>query len=182
MVLRNLRLPDPLVTAVLAIFICACSDGRRGVNPGDVAPEIAGVNPQGAPVTLSSIQGKALLINFWATWCGPCMAELPELQAVHKRLESKGFVVVGVAVDDDPEKIRAAVAQYGITYPVIIDTDSQSKRRYEVKGLPESYVLDAKHQVLVVADPDDGSPVTKIIGPRAWAQNQAVQLFEGLLQ
>jgi len=181
-ILRNLRLPDLLVTAVLAIFICACSDGRRGVNPGDVAPEIAGINAKGEPVSLSSIQAKAILVNFWATWCAPCMAELPELQALHKRLEAKGFAVVGVAVDDDPEKIKAAVAQYGITYPVIIDTDSQSKRRYEVKGLPESYVLDAKRQILVIADPGDGSPVTKIIGPRAWAQNQAVQLFEGLLQ
>jgi peroxiredoxin len=110
------------------------------------------------------------------------MAELPELQALHKRLEAKGFVVVGVAVDDDPEKVRAAVTEYGITYPIIIDAEAQSKRRYEVKGLPESYVLDSKRQVLVIADPTDGSPVTKIIGPRAWAQNKSVQLFEGLLQ
>jgi peroxiredoxin len=110
------------------------------------------------------------------------MAELPELQALHKRLEAKGFAVVGVAVDDDPDKVRAAVAEYGITYPIIIDSDAQSKRRYEVKGLPESYVLDSKRQVLLVVDPADGAPVTKIIGPRAWTENNSVQLFEGLLQ
>jgi len=167
---------------VLAFFISACTDGRRGVNPGDVAPDIIGVNPQGAPITLGSIQTKATLVNFWATWCAPCMAELPELQALHTRLSAKGFAVVGVAVNDDPEKVKAAVEEYGITYPIIIDTEAQSKRRYEVKGLPESYVLDSKRQVLIVADPNDGSPVTKIMGPRAWAQNKAVQLFEGLLQ
>ncbi len=182
MILRKQRLPDLLLVAVLAIFICACSDGRRGINPGDVAPDISGVSPQGTTLSLASIPAKVVLINFWATWCAPCMAELPELQALHKRLEDKGFAVVGVAVDDDPDKIQSAVAQYGITYPIIIDNTSQSKRRYEVKGLPESYVLDSKRQVLVVADPDDGSPVTKIIGPRAWAQNQTVQLFSGLLQ
>jgi peroxiredoxin len=180
--LRNLRLPGLLATVVLAFFISACTDGRRGVNPGDVAPDIAGVDPKGAPITLASIPAKAILINFWATWCAPCMAELPELQALHKRLEAKGFAVVGVAVDDDPDKVRAAVAEYGITYPIIIDSDAQSKRRYEVKGLPESYVLDSKRQVLLVVDPADGAPVTKIIGPRAWTENNSVQLFEGLLQ
>lgn len=167
---------------VLAFFICACTDGRRGVNPGDIAPDIVGVDQRGAPITLASIQAKAILINFWATWCAPCMAELPELQALHKRLEAKGFVIVGVAVDDDPEKVKGAVAQYGITYPIIIDSEAQSKRRYEVKGLPESYVLDSKHQVIVVSDPADDAPVTKIIGPRAWTQNKSVQLFEALLQ
>lgn len=180
--LPKLRLPGLLTTVVLAFLICACTDGRRGVNPGDVAPDIVGVDSQGASITLSSIQTKATLVNFWATWCAPCMAELPELQALHKRLEAKGFAVVGVAVDDDPEKVKAAVEQYGITYPIIIDAEAQSKRRYEVKGLPESYVLDSKRQVLIIADPNDGSPVTKIIGPRAWAQNKTVQLFEGLLK
>ncbi len=167
---------------VLAFFICSCNDGRRGVNPGDIAPDIVGVDPQGMPVTLSSIRAKAILVNFWATWCAPCMAELAELQALHKRLEANGFAVVGVAVDDDPEKVKGVVAQYGITYPIIIDSEAQSKRRYEVKGLPESYVLDSKRQVIVVSDPADDSPVTKIIGPRAWTQNNSVQLFEGLLQ
>jgi peroxiredoxin len=110
------------------------------------------------------------------------MAELPELQALHTRLKAKGFAVVGVAVNDDPGNVKAAVEQYGLTYPIIIDIEAQSKRLYEVKGLPESYVLDSKRQVLIVADPNDGSPVTKIIGPRAWAQNKAVQLFQGLLE
>ena len=171
-----------LVTVALAFFIGACSDGRHGVNPGDKAPEIRGSDLSGAPLSLHSIQGKTILLNFWATWCVPCMAELPSLQALHDKLKDRGFVVVGVALDDTLENVKEAQAQFKITYPIILNEGSRCKRDYEIKGLPESYVLDAKHTVLIVQDPADGNPVTKIIGPREWSHNRALQVFQGLLQ
>jgi thiol-disulfide isomerase/thioredoxin len=170
------------MTVALAFFIGGCSDGRRGVNPGDSAPEIKGVDPSGAPLSLQSIQGKVILLNFWATWCTPCMAELPGLQALYDKLKDKGFVVVGVALDDTPENVKEAQAQFNITYPILMNEGSQCKRAYEIKGLPESYVLDSEHKVLVVQDPEDGAPLTKIIGPREWSKNRALQVFQGLLQ
>lgn len=175
-------MPGLLAIVALAFFIAGCQDGRRGVNPGDVAPDIQGVTPTGEPLALHSIQGKVLVVNFWATWCAPCMAELPDLQALHATLRDKGLVVVGVAIDDSAENIKEAVARFGITYPVIIDSTYKTKRSYEIRGMPETYLLDSKYQVLVVPDPEDGSPVTKIIGPRDWAQNRALQVFKGLLQ
>ena len=167
---------------VLAFFIGGCQGDRRGVNPGDVAPDIQGISPSGQPLALHSITGKVLLVNFWATWCAPCMAELPDLQALYANLRDKGFVVVGVAIDDSRDNIQEAINRFGITYPVIIDSNYQTKRRYEIRGMPESYLLDSKYQVLVIPDPEEGSPVTKIIGPRDWAQNRALQVFKGLLQ
>jgi len=174
--------PGLLATVVLAFFIASCQDGRRGVNPGDVAPDIQGVSPLGEPVTLHSIKGRVLVVNFWATWCAPCMAELPDLQALHTALKDRGLVVVGVAIDDSRENIQEVVKRFGITYPVIIDSTHKTKRSYEIRGMPETYLLDSAYQVLVVPDPEDGSPVTKIVGPRDWAQNRALQVFKGLLQ
>jgi thiol-disulfide isomerase/thioredoxin len=143
---------------------------------------VQGVDLQGVSTSLHSIQGKTLLVNFWATWCAPCMQELPALQSLHTQLQDRGFKVVGIAVGDSVENIREAVARFGITFPVIVDEAGKSKRKFEVKGLPESFVLDAERRVLVVQDPGDGSPVTKIIGPREWTQNRALQLFKALVQ
>ncbi len=182
MTTRCARLPELLVIVALAFFIGGCADGRRGVNPGDRAPEIQGTDPSGAPLSVSSIQGKVILLNFWATWCAPCMAELPALQALYDALKDKGFVVVGVALDDTPENIREAKARFNITYPIVLTDGGRCKRSYEIKGLPESYVLDSEGKVLVIQDPEDGAPITKIIGPREWSQNRAMQVFRGLLQ
>jgi peroxiredoxin len=110
------------------------------------------------------------------------MAELPALQALHEKLKDKGFVVVGVAVDDSPENIKEAVSSNHITYPIVLDEEGKSKRKFEIKGMPESFVLDAQHKVVVIQDPEDGTPVTKIIGPREWDKIRALQVFQALVQ
>jgi peroxiredoxin len=170
------------LTVVSALLLFGCSDSRRGIYPGEIAPDVIGTDPQGAPATLHSIQGKALLVNFWATWCAPCMQELPALQILHTQLQDRGFKVVGVAVGDSVENVKEALVRFGITFPVIVDEAGKSKRKFEVKGLPESFVLDAQHRVVLVQDPADGAPVTKIIGPREWTQNRALQVFNTLVQ
>lgn len=174
--------PLLLTVVAAAFFVVGCSDSRRGIYPGEIAPDISGVDPAGQPLSLHQVAGKVVLVNFWATWCAPCMAELPALERLHKGLSGQGFTVVGVAVNDSLENIREAVAQNGITYPVLIDEKGKSKRLFELKGFPESFVLDAHKKVMIITDPADSAPVTKIIGPREWSQNRAMQIFQGLLQ
>ncbi len=177
------RAPILHLCVVSAFLFFGCSDSRRGIYPGEIAPDVVGVDLQGAPLSLHSLQGKAVLVNFWATWCAPCLQELPALEELHRSLRDKGLVVVGVAVDDSLEGVKEAVARYGVTYPVILDTDGKSKRKFEIKGLPESFVLDAQHRVVLVQDPvGDGSAVTKIVGPREWSQKRALQVFSALVQ
>jgi thiol-disulfide isomerase/thioredoxin len=172
-----------LLTVVAAAFVfIACSDSRRGIYPGEIAPDVAGRDLVGQPLSLHQVQGKVLLVNFWATWCAPCMAELPALERLHQSLNAMGFTVVGIAVDDSLGNIKDAVNANGITYPVLLDEKGKSKRLFELKGFPESFVLDAQKKVMIITDPGDGAPVTKIIGPREWSQNQAMQVFQGLLQ
>ena len=176
-----MRLVSRAIASVVLAVLCSCTGERTGLNPQDKAPDIKGTDSAGAATSLRQINGKAYLINFWATWCAPCMAELPTLQAMYAASKDTGFVVVGIAVDDSLENIREAQAKFGLTYPIVIDADSQSKRLYEVKGLPESFVLDGQQRVQVVMDPDGRSgPVTRIVGPREWSEKWASQVLASL--
>ena len=170
-----------LVVAAAFVFV-ACTGSRRGIYPGEIAPDVSGIDLAGQPLSLHQVSGKVVLVNFWATWCAPCMAELPSLERLYQSLRSQGFTVVGVAVDDTLDNVTEAVQSNGITYPVLLDEKGKSKRQFELKGFPESFVLDSQKKVLIITDPGDGMPVTKIIGPREWSQNQALQVFRGLLQ
>lgn len=171
------------LASVLFVILSACSDGgRTGINPDDKAPNIKGLDLNGNPISLDQIQGKVILLNFWATWCSPCIAELPALQRLYTNLKEHGVQVVGIAVDDSPENIKAAQATYGMTYPIIIDTDSQSKRFYEVKGLPESFVLNGEHRIQVLIDPDGNGPVTRIVGPREWSEKRVAEMLTSLIK
>ncbi len=171
-----------VLAVVLLCTLAGCNDGgRRGITPGSRAPEIKGVSIGREPLSLSDIKGKVIVVNFWASWCPPCIAELPALQSLYESLREKGIQVVGVAVDDTIENIAAITAQFKLTFPIIIDTKADSKRLYEIKGLPETFVLDEKHQVMIVIDPEEKTPVTRIIGPRPWGESDVVRLFSDLL-
>jgi peroxiredoxin len=109
------------------------------------------------------------------------MAELPALQELHAKLEREGLLVVGVAVDDSLEELKAAIARYGLTYPIMLDNQGRSKRLFELKGYPESFVLDGDLRVRIIGDLSNGAPVTKIIGPREWGAPRGIATFRGLL-
>jgi thiol-disulfide isomerase/thioredoxin len=174
--------PLLLIVVAAAFVFVACSGSRRGIYPGEIVPDVSGVDLVGQPFSLHQASGKVVLVNFWATWCAPCMAELPSLERLYQSLRSQGFTVVGVAVDDTLQNVKEAAERNGITYPVLLDEKGTSKRQFELKGFPESFVLDSQMKVLIITDPSDGMPVTKIIGSREWSQNRALQVFRGLLQ
>jgi thiol-disulfide isomerase/thioredoxin len=177
-----MRLLLRALLVVVMVLSSGCTGGERtGISPSDKAPKITGLDPAGSPLSLYDIKGKVILVNFWATWCAPCMQELPHLQALYSNLKDRGFQLVGVAVDDTAENVREAQKSYGLTFPIIIETGGTSKRRYELKGFPESFVLDSDHRVLFIQDPEDGTPVTKIIGPRDWSSPAALKTFSALL-
>jgi cytochrome c biogenesis protein CcmG/thiol:disulfide interchange protein DsbE len=179
---RFLRSPILHLCVVSAFVFIGCNDSRRGIYPGEIAPDVEGVALDGSQKTLHSIQGKVLLVNFWATWCAPCMEELPALEELHKKLTDKNFQVVGIAIDDALPSVREAVARFGVTFPIIVDESGKSKRKFQIKGLPESFVLDQQHKIVLVRDPADGNMTSKIVGPRMWSQNQALQVFSTLVQ
>ena len=170
-----------LMTSAL-VWCVACTDGRSGINPGDRAPNVQGTTPTGSPLAIYDINGKLFLLNFWATWCAPCIEEMPALQSLHTKFKDRGFQVIGIAVDDTEENVRETIQKFGITYPIIIDNKAQSKRQYQVKGFPESFILDGEHRVMVITDPADGTPQTRLWGPREWDSPNVGHLINSLLK
>jgi len=164
------------------LFVAGCTDSRSGVNPGDQAPNVVGQDLDGKPHALFDVKGKIVLVNFWASWCGPCLTEMPALQKLYTTLKSEGLEIVGVAVDDTADTIREYRDKFALTFPIILDTNGDSRRGYGLKGLPESFVLSGDHKILTVNDPDDGSPLSRIIGPREWASPAALDRLRAVLK
>ena len=103
----------------------------------------------GSPFDLSKERGNVVLLNLWATWCGPCRAEIPELQRMHTTFEAQRFKVVGVSVDEGGvEDVRHFVGEQKMTYPVVLDPEGRLAAVFETTVLPTSALIDRKGTVV----------------------------------
>jgi cytochrome c biogenesis protein CcmG, thiol:disulfide interchange protein DsbE len=154
---RHLTLGNLLLAAVLvwaAPRLLPHLGALVGVGSGpDLAPEYRYTALDGAEISADSLRGRVVLVNFWATWCAPCRAEMPLLERMHKRHEADGFLVVGLAVDRaTTEAVRQFVQDRGVTYP-IVHVGAEAERTFGgVRGYPTSFLLDRtgriRHTVL----------------------------------
>lgn len=121
---------------------------------GKVAPDFELPNPEGKNIKLSSLRGKVVLIDFWASWCGPCRAENPNVVAMYNKLKGKGFEILGVSLDTNRDKWLAAIAKDGLKWPQVSDLkgwESAAGRQYNVEQIPNTYLLD-KNGVIVAKE------------------------------
>lgn len=118
------------------------SAGGLGPAPiaGHPAPEFTLKNVEGQTVSLSDFRGQPVIINFWATWCGPCRVEMPHLQAAYEAHQPNGLVVLGVNLTerDSPQAVPDFLAEFGLTFPVVLDESGQVAEMYRVFGQPAS--------------------------------------------
>jgi len=173
-----------LVLLVVCLFGCS-RRSETGLYPGDIPPDfslptISGDG--GETLKLSDLKGRVVLVNFWASWCGPCVSELPAMERLYTRLKSRGLVIVGVGVDDQPEALTEFQRRFGLTFPLVVDQTGEVKSRYKLSGVPESFIVDKEGKLVMVPDPEDGVPTVRIVGPRAWDSPDAVARIESLLQ
>ena len=99
--------------------------------------------------TLASFKGKVVLINFWASWCEACMAEMPSIQKLYDTYKSKGLEVIAVNLDDNPDRVVASVVKrLGITFPVYLDTDGELNRIFNVVAIPFNVVADRNQKII----------------------------------
>jgi cytochrome c biogenesis protein CcmG/thiol:disulfide interchange protein DsbE len=126
---------------------------------GSLAPEIDLKSMTGDEIVLSKLQGRPVLVNFWATWCGPCREEFPTLVRKYKQYQDQGFVVLGVNTQD--ENTDAGVLTFMkntlVNFPVVRDAGNQSSRTYRVDGLPTSFFIDRSG---ILRDTVVGGPMT----------------------
>ena len=114
---------------------------NSGNTKGAMAPDFELKDIDGKPVRLSSLRGKAVLLNFWATWCGPCKIEMPWIIELQKQYADQGLVVLGVAMDDDAKDVPAFVKQMGVNYPVLLGNDKVADLYGGVSGLPTTFYI-----------------------------------------
>jgi peroxiredoxin/YHS domain-containing protein len=104
----------------------------------------------GAPLSNESLKGKVVLLDFWATWCAPCIKSMPELQALHRKYADRGFAVVGISIDEGgPAKVKKFVASKKITYPIALDSEKNPAwDAYRVKAVPAAFLLDRQGRII----------------------------------
>jgi thiol-disulfide isomerase/thioredoxin len=167
------RLSFSLLFALLlgsSLLFVGCQQ-RTIVEPGAPVVDFQLNDLQGSPIKFSSFKGKRVLINFMASWCTPCVAELPALQRLYERNrdggESGGLAVLGVAIDDNAADLREMLLAAGVTFPVVLDETGRLKREFKVVGVPESFVVDTGGKLVLFPDPEKG-PAVRIVGDRKW--------------
>lgn len=114
---------------------------------GRPAPDFALADLDGVPRSLSELRGSVVLLNFWASWCEPCVRELPQLQRLHERHAADGLVVLGVS-DEDPGKARRHLEELGIGYPSLLDVDGSVMQSYRIHAIPTSLIVGRDGQLL----------------------------------
>lgn len=138
-VMRSRRALAVLTTLGLlvgaATSVAALSKGRR-------APEIGLRDLDGNPVKMADLRGKVVVVDFWATWCGPCKEEMPVLDRLYGKYRKKGLVVVGVSQDRDEDKVREFLRRRPVSFPIVHDVRHAVAKRYQPGKMPSSYVID----------------------------------------
>jgi peroxiredoxin len=140
-------------------------------NRPKVADDFTLPTPEGGSFRLSEQRGKVVLVNFWATWCPPCLEEMPAMERLWRRHKDAGFVLLAISLDSDPKKVSPFVSAHTFTFPVAVDPKMTVAERYGVRALPSSFVIDRDGTVMGIA-----------LGPRAWDGPAAHGLLQAMLR
>lgn len=139
------------------------------VQPGSRAPEFRALNINtGDSVSLSDYRGRVTLVNIWATWCGPCRAEMPSMQKAYARLRDRGFAIAAVSIDEGSvDEVRGFQRELGLTFDILHDRSGRIQQVFQTAGVPESFLLDA-----------DGIIVKRVIGAHDWSSPANIALIQ----
>lgn len=125
--------------------LTGADNSATGINTGDVAPNFRMQFSEDQGLYLSDLVGRPILINFWATWCGPCRLEMPEI--VHHADSSADLVVIAINVQEEPEPVESFARDFSMNMPVVRDTDAKIRDLYEVRGMPTSVFINREGKV-----------------------------------
>lgn len=131
--------------AAVAAFALACTT-LMGASNGP-APAFSLPARSGGTVSLADLKGQVVMINFWASWCGPCRQEMPLLDQMHKKYESLGFKLLGVNVESDTKDAELMLAKVPVTFPILFDRENKVSQMYSVNAMPSTVFVDRKGNV-----------------------------------
>jgi thiol-disulfide isomerase/thioredoxin len=130
--LRTLMVAGLLATPALAVA------------PAGPAPKFQLTSMAGKPVSLESLKGQVVMINFWASWCGPCREEMPVLEKLYTKYKPMGFTMIGVNVEPDSKLAAEWLKATPVTFPILFDTKSEVSKLYQVSSMPSTVIVDRK--------------------------------------
>ena len=136
---------------VLLVAVCGCKsagltpDWHR-VDPPTAAPDFSLTQLDGQPAKLSEYRGRVVIMEFWATWCGPCRYAMPSLDAIYRRFRDRGVTVLLINQGESAQQIRAW-ARRRVKAPILLDREQAVSRRYGLRGLPQLFVIDQQGQI-----------------------------------
>jgi len=159
------------VLLVALAFVIVNSLRDRITDVGDHAPSFSVVTDQGRRITPTSFGGRLLVLNFWATWCAPCVEEVPSLSELQKRTAGAGVVVVGVSVDKNPRLYRQFLQRFQPDFLTARDPDESIPNSYGTYKYPETYIIDRS-----------GKVVEKVISARDWMDPDFIRSIQKMAE
>ena len=158
-----------LFTALLACVSISCK-GNPGAQLGAPVPGFTLPDLEGRMHALDELRGKVVVLNYWATWCPPCIEEMPSLEKLHEALASKGLAIVAVSVDERFSDIEKFVDEWNLTFTVLHDNGMKVSRSYQTFKYPETYIIDRS-----------GRLKSKVVGARDWVAPSVIRDLIALL-
>ncbi len=159
-----------VVLSAILVFVLYSSIHERIVSVGDSAPDFSITADNGRTITATNFGGRLLVLNFWATWCQPCVEEVPSLDQFAKDMSGSGVVVLGVSMDTNPKLYKDFLSRSGISFLTARDPGAKISADYGTFKYPESYIIDSK-----------GKVVQKIIGATNWTDGSMVNAVKSFL-
>lgn len=139
---------------------------------GKPAPNFSLPGLDGKKINLSDYRGRVVLVNIWATWCAPCVEEMPSMQKLYNEFKGVGFEILAVSIDAQGlEVVAPFMNNHKLTFPALLDPKGALRTLYRTTGVPESFIIDK-----------DGILIKKIIGARDWATPETSRFFRDLIQ
>lgn len=136
--------------ATLSVALTLLTGPAQALDKGAAAPEIALKTLSGEAIKLSSLKGKVVLIDFWASWCAPCRESMPFLEKLSQSYKGQGLVVLGVNIDNDVAAARKFLKEMPVSFQVVNDAEKQVAKAYGPPTMPSSYIIDKRGVVHVV--------------------------------
>jgi len=124
----------------------------------------------GGNASLSDYKGKVVILNFWATWCPPCRAEMPSMETLYQRFNSQGLEILAVDIGENANTVRQFIQNNKYTFPVMLDSNSRISRIYGIEAIPTSYILDR-----------EGKIAARVVGSISWDTPQVFAAFQAFL-
>jgi len=161
----------PLIIFLLTFLLLACNGHPRIAMVGEQAPDFNLVDTNNKSWKLSELKGQVVLINFWASWCPPCLQEMPSMQKLYSSMPQDKFKMLAILNNDNPKNARALAVKQHYTFPILIDPGSKVAKAYGLTGVPETFIIDKQ-----------GILREKIIGPEHWDGTGAREMLNNFIE